>query len=1772
MVLANSTQRVNMKASTTWISSIKNGTAALLSAIAIAALAVLGTASTADAQGFAVNVIGDNTDGTTTAIPAYWWTLEEDRMYHVTPGVSDPNTSSVNFHASYMPVVATGDESDVMPTLDPAKHYFFTVVPRDPWSDYSIGGGAIAPGDTSVSITVVQGPLPTAQISLLVFNDNYPTNGAPDLPVITNLTDPADNDAGSEEGLPDFKCFLEEPGGMYGMAGGVVQFDTFGNNIGTSYLRNPDGTPILDGDGAPIVDVQGSGYVVTDTTGQAFFKNIAPAKYGVLCVPPAGENWQQTSTIEGSKVIDAWVQPNEPKYFKEFGPPAWHVFMGFVQPFADATALTGGETITGRVTNLHTERPPAVGFSSSEPRGISPPWVALNVGQVIQGQTVYAAEGNEDGTFAIPDVPPGAYTLVIWDKFLQQIMAQKLVTVDGGGGCNATGSCNFGDVPVFQWFAHVDSSIFVDDGGGNPLYANNGFWDAGELPLFEDEVVMRWRDGTAYAAMTTDLGGFAPLDSVFPFFSWMIQEVAFARGKLTGYTVWVDAGGEVDPSDPNTHGGVLNPQIQPDTSLPYRTEVAESPQSHLLNALQTFIGTTTVIHYGKAAYEVGENGGIAGLVSYDITRAEDEPVFSATEEWQPGIAGATARLWDSTGTILLNETQADSWDDSPPTGCVGDIFVWQGSPTDCFDGMRNFNQFRPGVFDGGFAFESYFPGGLGSGSSETSPIPPGEYIVEVVPPAGYEVVREESRNVDFGDSYVPSPNSALLVSPADCVGPLHTVPAELELFSGVPAHNAGLQTPLCTHKKVSLSGGQDAPVEFHLYTKAPVAAHVHGFVLDDLSNEFDPNAPNFGEKYAPPWMPVAFYDWKGNQIHRVYTDENGVYQALLPSTGTPSIPMPSGMAPAMHTACVNSPGHFDGTGTWIDDPWYNPQYSEFCYVFQYMPGNTTYLDTPVLPGAAHTGGTAFPLDCEYLEGTPRIDAVTSVAGGPWVAAADGTHSITITSEGTELVPNPAYDGQGGVEPLLISRDYGFGAAIGSVSLGGTALTVTSWSSAAITADVPAGADTGQLNVTRGDNSRSTLDGITVTVGGSTPIRVPDDYATIQAAIDNATAGDLILVESGQYAELVIMWQPVRLQGYGAGSTVIHAFSSPVTKLQAWRDKIEQILNIGAADLLPGQELLLGGLEPEVFVTEEGPGVMVLGRNVPPASGGYGEVGGDPNSRIDGFTITGADVGGGIFVNGYAHHLEISNNTISGNTGLLGGGIRVGHAFNQSVIEDDSYLDCLSEHVSIHNNNVNQNAGRGGAGGGISLHTGADFYDVTDNWVCGNLTQGNGGGIGQLGLANGGVISRNQVLFNETFHDMQPASGGGIYIGGGIPLGGQSPGTGSVVVMDNLIQGNGAQTGDGGGVRLERVNGQEITDICYWCSINTSNWYQVNLFNNMIVNNLAGHSGGGLSVQDAPLTRVVHNTITNNDSTATSGMSFQLGTPDTSTPQIGGIVAYAHTAELEATIAPATSASVDPYREYSNIELADNIIWHNRSFYFTQDPSTTPPSYQLLPDVAGGDAAVYNDLGVVGMALPTSLDPEYCLLTDPTGYDGSNVTGDPEFTEEYETGNRDNTVNLAEPTTIMAPPAFDEGGNFIRVRYGPLTLADTTTGVLLGDYHIAGTSPAVDAGVDLSGTNALLAADFDGGARPAGGGVDIGADESGSAGALTVALDKRSLRKARKAAKAERKALRKARKGDKNRKATRARRRAQRAARKVANGLQDAPRHGGMFQAIPGGGN
>ena len=83
---------------------------------------------------------------------------------------------------------------------------------------------------------------------------------------------------------------------------------------------------------------------------------------------------------------------------------------------------------------------------------------------------------------------------------------------------------------------------------------------------------------------------------------------------------------------------------------------------------------------------------------------------------------------------------------------------------------------------------------------------------------------------------------------------------------GVPSAYAGQSRPLCDRKSIDVAQAKNAGVNFFMFTEVPVAGHIVGFILDDTANEFDPNAPTFGEKHAPPHLPVSIRDWTGREI------------------------------------------------------------------------------------------------------------------------------------------------------------------------------------------------------------------------------------------------------------------------------------------------------------------------------------------------------------------------------------------------------------------------------------------------------------------------------------------------------------------------------------------------------------------------------------------------------------------------------------------------------------------------------------------------------------------------------------------------------------------------------------------------------------------------------------------------------------------------------------------------------------------------------------------
>jgi large repetitive protein len=1720
----------------------------------------------------------DTANSTPQPVTSFKWLLQEDNTYDSAGnrGVFNSVSSvSVSVHKSTAKVLATGQGANGTATFDPALtpsatgRYFVSVFPDGAdYGGYTMTGGPYpnpaAPGSSSLDLVVYKNPLVAAQIKVLVFQDNNPVNGAPDV----------------ENPLKDFKIIL------YDQFGQVTQ-DVFGNPLGTTYVTaNPDGTgpPVLDINGKPTVrTLGGSQGILSDTAVDAYganvtISNLPPGKYGVRAVPTDGRPWVQTSTIEGTPGIDTWVTAYQPPYYTEAGFFGVHAFIGFILPtsyiqtlqlsdpysvnqFAAPAAPGNVGSIAGQVVQNRINRPPLqMGLNPGEP--VPSAWISLSEsgtslkqvfampcpGSVNTGQAA-GSTCDANANFVIHGVPPGIYTLTMWDFPLDQIIDFRTVTVPPTAsttdaaitlGVPSATDPNGLKIPIFQWFGKYEGSFFADTN-------LNGRRDAGEIGLANLAVGLRFRDGTPYQATATDPNGNFEFPEVFPWFKWIIAESDYGRYYPTGATVYVDKGG----------AALFNINDNPANPASSLLEVRTDPPGPgtLLEGMLLYFDEKARIDWGRAAYPVTlpgtttpiRNGGISGVISYAFTRAAADPSQATQSTWEPGIGNVTLNLYQVTGfdavsgrplfdsTRPVATTVSDSWDrfvfEEPNTkagivnkglypntglltGCLdamvnaGLSITPQGIPLnrymDCAETISVWNQIKPAVFDGGYIFTEY----TDPADGQVKPLPSGNYVVEVVPPAGYEFIKEEDQNfLTQGESYIPSSPQPAAVQAA-CVGrlpdgTLRTVPQFLA--DGVtPAPFAGQQRPMCNQKLVQLADAMNAAADFRLFTQVPLAGRLMGLVTDDLALEFRPGNPRLGDKPGTSFMPISIQDFNGHELVRTYTDEWGIFETLVPSTYTTNVPNPTGVSPHMVKILLNHPG-FDPLHR---DPWFNPNYPTAQWIIDIWAGKITYSDTPIIPIRPNIGANA--LDCSFPSGTPVIATVNGPAGGPWVENPAVANTVTITSLGTTTIPNP--------DPAVggtLTKDYGFGTTQGTVTLSGVSLPIQSWNNGTIVVQVPSGSTSGQLMVFRGGNVPvGTRTGITLHVGVATAnVRlVPGSYSTIQAAIDAASNGDLILIAPGTYAENLLMYKPVRLQGYGASSTVINGGYFTVEKQRIWNDRLSN----ATSGILTHPELVAPAAANKtysndpvnnptpIFADDAGAAIMVLGRH---------DTAADLNpdlpsvftnddftlsqASIDGLTVTGANLGSGIYVYGYAHNLRITNVKILSNQGLFGGGIRIGTP--AEPIGTASFVSGHNDGIVLNYNEVTANGGIGlanSSGGGIGLFEGAENYLVTNSWICGNYSALGGAGIAHQGLSNAGsgafgLIERNAIIFNEAFDE-----GAGIFITGESPAlaTGISEGAGNIVINANLIQGN--KAGNlGGGIGVLRANGADVVS-----SPNTpANWYRVKIYNNMIVNNISAGFGGGIALLDSISTDIAWNTISNNNSTATGELAF--GTipfvegpfaliNQITTPMPAGIGVQPVSTALLNSMAVGRRTGYANFTSSPNI--VNNIITGNFSYYWN-NPS--------INQIATLSPYVYWDLGVFGSPAST-LKPKNSVLTDPglapgvkvdqIAVDASNVTGDPMFASPYT-----NTISAFQGGATL--------GNFIAFSYSPMTLT--------GNYHVGLSSPAFQhataspagiAAADLQ-PGGLLTADYDIDPRP-GTTPDTGADQISSKG--DVNLDSR----------------------------------------------------------------
>ncbi|HWQ14416.1 MAG TPA: IPT/TIG domain-containing protein [Roseiflexaceae bacterium] len=1453
-------------------------------------------------------------------ITNFKWLINLDNS-HDNPSVTAP--------ASYSPVVASGDQSNasgiVLPdTVAPNRGYLVSVLANDGVGtlndpDYKLGGAHFTlPADAGdVVVRLQPNPLPLATVRVRVFHDNHLVNGEDDIPL--------------EAGLAGFRVTLSD-------RVGEVTTDWFGNPICTQYETNPDGSLIFDPDGSPIPIPGTGGICVTDATGYATIPYLGPNKYEVQAIPPDGSGWIQTTTIEGTLANDAWVEEGHSGYSTEEGFTQAVVWFGFVRQCTFGSAsddcptnnTAGTGSISGTVRSIALDDESGVILLGNP---VVSPYVALNnIGG--NDEQVYTARGNANGTFTIPNVPPGLYQLVIWDAPLDHII--QFVTVQVGAGQVV----NLGDIGIPRWFGQIRGSVFIDSN-------ENGIRDPGEGGLANQDLDTRFKDGTIQYTTFSDSSGNYVFPEVFELEHFAIAEVGYGRLKHTGAASY-----EADEfGNPINYP---NGPINQDLGL-----------AGLLQAEITWGGTTNYIDWGKKAHAPGQNGGIAGIVFNATTRNELDARLQAAEDYEPGVPGVTVNLYAPvldangdpvydpvTGAVmrdhLANVYVTDSWYDSLPTNCIprGSVGRTAGQVqppnifVDCIELPALLPQIRPGVFDGGYAFEEdcsnlaatdpFDPDQL---LTSCAPLAAGLWVVEVVPLDGYRVVREEDINVFGGDQFVPE------IPPPPCAGPLHVVdvagvapdgpnavynpdfavtPSPLAPNGGSPYE--GQQRPLCTQRLVDLPSGASANADFFIFTDVQVPGRIRGVLLDDLTLELDPASPMYAEKRGIPNAPVGIRDFTGRLITTVYSDDNGYWEVLLPSTGVINCPTPGGVCPGVYQVIGNDPGTPDSPNAG-----WNPNYGTLKLSFEVFPGTTTYADVAILPITGFVQGPNSQFEtapvCDIAATTPDIRAVSQPYGN-----AGG--SFTITGSG-----------------------FGGSQGSGAVTLDGAPLTVNSWNTTTINVTIPGATAPGphQLLV-RNSGGAVSPTGITLHVigGGYNPpqrhVGPGQTYATIQAALDAAADGDLVLVHPGVYYETLLVDERLKLQGYGPGASVIDGrfFNFGGISAEAFASKIAGTAYDGPAEVPIGQVITV--------LAENGEFVPAF------------------NAQIDGFAIRGGmrvrgnrvlpSQGGGIYAHAYARNLAVSNNLIQSNAGNLGGAVILGQPYATNP-DAGNARNNENDSVRIQHNRVLNNGGVSLAGA-LALFNGAEGYEIDHNVICGNYSAEYGGGISNYGYTSGSIHD-NQILYNYAFDE-----GGGVMIAGEQPVGnplGLSPGTGDISIERNLIQGN-LSNDDGGGIRLlQPVDGK------------------IRIANNMVVNNLATDTGGGIALDDALRVEIINNTVARNISTATAEDADRstCNPPLNGTcPHGAGLVSERHSNALIAAKAPPT--------DFSNPVLFNNIFWQNEAFFL--DGTTG-----LLGDAA---PAGFIDLEVIGSTGVFSARYSVCTAFSAhcPGSGANNISADP----------------------------------------------------------------------------------------------------------------------------------------------------------------------------------
>ena len=419
--------------------------------------------------------------------------------------------------------------------------------------------------------------------------------------------------------------------------------------------------------------------------------------------------------------------------------------------------------------------------------------------------------------------------------------------------------------------------------------------------------------------------------------------------------------------------------------------------------------------------------------------------------------------------------------------------------------------------------------------------------------------------------------------------------------------------------------------------------------------------------------------------------------------------------------------------------------------------------------------------------------------------------------------------------------------------------------------------------------------------------------TIQAGIDAAVSGDVIIVRDGTYTgpgnrDIDFKGKAIHLTSEnGAAKCVIDVQGNESARHRGF------IFHSGETQAAIVEGFTITGGYMDGLLDEEKRGGGIFCRDSSPTIKG--------NIIVNNRSV---NEGAGIYAQGASSLLIVDNRVTSNNPG----GIRI--------------LQFSGSPVLMSGNTISENTGVS-AGGGV-------YLECVSATVAGNVITANHG----TGYGGGGIFAAGTdlSLIENTIIGNIGGDGAGIHIESGC--------AGSAIVLSNTIRGNQSDSW-GGGVMIHgnitaevRGNNIELNEASYGAGLYLGDYARLVIAGNNITSNTAGGEGGGIQCRTTGTTLIKNNLVCGNTAHYGGGINCCLGSPTITSNTIAG------------NSARGSGGGGGIYALLSLPLISNSVLWANKA---DTPPQLSPPGAQITVwdsagvtvthcNVQGGETGTY----------------------------------------------------------------------------------------------------------------------------------------------------------------------------------------------------------------------